>query len=80
MISRFENFLVPVFESRSFSTAFLLRIDSSSLRSASLTTWVQTLLIFLQPFHSEQKKKEQIYTEFLHDIFGQIESEKILSK
>jgi hypothetical protein len=49
-------------------------------RSASLTKWVQTLLIFIYPFHPEQRKKEELYVEFLHDIFKQIETEKILKK
>lgn len=49
-------------------------------RSASLTKWVQTLLIFIYPFHPAQRKKEELYVEFLHDIFRQIETEKILKK
>jgi len=49
-------------------------------RTADLTTWVQTFLIFLQPFHQEKIKKEQIYIEFLHDIFRQMEAEGILVK
>lgn len=49
-------------------------------RRASLTKWVQTLLIFAYPFHPEQRKKEELYVEFLHDIFKQIESEKVLNK
>lgn len=49
-------------------------------RQASLTKWVQTLLIFAYPFHPEQRKKEELYVEFLHDIFKQIENEKMLKK
>ncbi len=49
-------------------------------RSTSIKTWVQMFLVFAQPFHNEIIKKEQIYLEFLHDIFKQIESENILSK
>ena len=49
-------------------------------RKASLTKWVQTLLIFIYPFHPEKRKKEEIYVEFLHDIFKQIETEKVLRK
>jgi hypothetical protein len=49
-------------------------------RKASLTKWVQTLLIVIYPFHPEQRKKEELYVEFLHDVFKQIEQEKILKK
>ncbi|MEE4310605.1 MAG: hypothetical protein V2J62_01940 [candidate division KSB1 bacterium] len=47
-------------------------------RSSALTKWVQTLLIFAYPFHPEKRKKEEIYVEMMHDLFRQIESEKIL--
>ncbi len=47
-------------------------------RKASLSKWVQTFLIFLYPFHPEKRKTEEIYVGFLHDIFRQIETEKIL--
>jgi len=49
-------------------------------RSSHLTKWVQTLMIFAYPFHPEKRKKEELYLEFLHDIFKQIETEKILKK
>jgi len=49
-------------------------------REASLTKWVQAALIFIYPFHTEKRKSEEIYIGFLHDIFQQIESEKILVK
>lgn len=49
-------------------------------RSASLTKWVQSLLIVLYPFYPEQRRKEELYVEFMHDIFKQIETEKILTK
>ena len=52
----------------------------SYTRQASLTKWVQTLMIFVYPFHPEQRKKEELYVEFLHDIFKQIENEKMLKK
>jgi len=52
----------------------------SYTRNASLTKWVQTFLIFIHPFHPERRKKEEIYVEFLHDIFKQIETEKVLIK
>jgi hypothetical protein len=46
-------------------------------RKAALTKWVQTLLIFAYPFHPEKRKKEELYVEFLHDIFQQIETERV---
>jgi len=48
-------------------------------RKATLTKWVQTGLIVLYPFHPEQRKKEELYVEFLHDLFKEIESEKLLN-
>jgi len=49
-------------------------------RSASLTKWVQSLLIVIYPFYPEQRKKEELYVQFMHDIFKQIETEKIMKK
>ena len=52
----------------------------SYTREASLTKWVQTMLIFIYPFHTEERKKEEIYIECMHDIFKQIETERIISE
>ncbi len=49
-------------------------------RSAKLTKWVQAALIFIYPFHPEKRKKEELYVEFMHDIFRQIETENVLIK
>ncbi|MDP8205751.1 MAG: hypothetical protein P9L92_03725 [Candidatus Electryonea clarkiae] len=49
-------------------------------RQASLTKWVQTLLIFVYPFHTERRKAEEIYINLMHDVFQQVETEKILIK
>ncbi|NQT34450.1 hypothetical protein HQ587_04605 [bacterium] len=48
-------------------------------RDASTRKWVQALLIFVYPFHPEKRKMEEIYVDFLHDIFRQIETEKVLA-
>lgn len=48
-------------------------------RESALTKWVQTLLIFVYPFHPEKRKREELYVEFMHDIFRQIESERVLA-
>jgi len=47
-------------------------------REARLTKWVEALLIFAYPFHPEERKREEIYMDFLHDTFRQIESEGVL--
>lgn len=47
-------------------------------RKATLSDWIQTFLIFVYPFHPIELKREQIFSESLHDIFRQIESENVL--
>lgn len=49
-------------------------------RKSGLTKWVQALLIFAYPFHPEKRKQEELYVDFMHDIFRQIEAERILVK
>lgn len=49
-------------------------------RKATLDNWVEALLIFAYPFYPIEGKREEIYSESLHDIFRQIETEKILKK
>lgn len=50
------------------------------LRKATLDNWVQAFLIFAYPFHPLEGKREQIYAESMHDIFRQIEAERVLKK
>jgi hypothetical protein len=47
-------------------------------RKATLSNWVEAFLIFAYPFHPLEGKREEIYSESLHDTFRQIEAEKIL--
>ena len=47
---------------------------------ASVSKWVEAVLIFIYPFHTEKRKTEEIYVEMLHDVFRQIDSQKILVK
>lgn len=47
-------------------------------RRASMTKWVEALLIVAYPFYPEERKREEIYMMFLHDTFKQIESEGVL--
>lgn len=49
-------------------------------RKATLDNWVEGLLIFVYPFYPLEGKREEIYAESLHDIFRQIEAEKVLKK
>lgn len=49
-------------------------------RAATLDDWMQALLIFAYPFYPVEGKREEIYSESLHDIFRQIETEKVLTK
>ncbi|MEJ2501782.1 MAG: hypothetical protein P8177_00460 [Gemmatimonadota bacterium] len=47
-------------------------------RTATVTQWIQTLLVFVYPFHPEARKTEEVYLEFLHDVFREIEADRIL--
>lgn len=49
-------------------------------RKSTLDNWVEAFLIFAYPFHPLEGKREQLYAESLHDIFRQIEAEKVLKK
>ena len=49
-------------------------------RKATLDNWMQALLIFAYPFYPIEGVREEIYEESLHDIFRQIETEKVLKK
>lgn len=54
------------------------KLISTYSRNADLNKWVQAFMVFLYPFHPEKREKEELYVEYLHDIFKQIETEKIL--
>jgi len=54
------------------------KLVGSYQRQATLSNWVEVLLMFAYPFHPLEGKREEIYAESLHDIFRQIESEKVL--
>jgi hypothetical protein len=56
------------------------KLISTYQRKATLDNWVEALLIFAYPFHPLEGKREEIYAESLHDIFRQIETEKVLKK
>ncbi len=54
------------------------RLKRSYERKATLNNWVEIFLIFAYPFHPLEGKREAIYSEALHDIFRQIEAERVL--
>jgi hypothetical protein len=56
------------------------RLLRSYQRKATLNNWVEVFLIFAYPFHPLEGKRETIYSEALHDIFRQIEAEKVLKE
>jgi len=65
-------------------TARLLDKKGTTVRSyerkATLDNWVEALLIFAYPFYPVEGKREEIYSASLHNIFRQIEAEKVLKK
>lgn len=85
LVSTFSLTLVPMPYSYMYSVNVEIfdsegRLHGSYARQAGLTKWVQTALIFVYPFHPERRKKEELYVEFMHDIFKQIETEQVLKK
>jgi len=82
--SAFTLTILPVPYSRSYSIDVNVHNAEGAIirnykREATLTTWVEAFLIVLQPFHNKTIKQERIYIEFLHDIFRQIETERLLT-
>ncbi len=54
------------------------RLIKTYSRSANTKKWVEALLLPIYPFHTEIRKTEEIYVEFLHDVFREIDADKIL--
>lgn len=54
------------------------KLTKTYARRASTTKWVEALLFPIYPFHTEVKKTEEIYVEFLHDVFREIDADNIL--
>lgn len=83
LMSSFSFTLIPLPYTQSYSMETEVydnqhRLISTYNRSAKLTEWVQPVLILVYPFYPQERKREEIYKEFLHDTFRQIESEHIL--
>jgi len=54
------------------------RLLKTYSRSAKTKKWIQAFLLPIYPFHTEIRKTEEIYVEFLHDVFREIDADKIL--
>ncbi len=54
------------------------KLNKTYSRSAKTKKWVEVFLLPVYPFHTEVRKTEEIYVEFLHDVFRQIEADQIL--
>lgn len=51
---------------------------ASYRRARSKTLWVQTFLLFIQPFRNDTIAKERIYIDLLHDVFREVEASGVL--
>jgi hypothetical protein len=47
-------------------------------REATVTQWVQAFLVFVYPFHPETRKTDEVYLEFLKDVFREMEADRVL--
>jgi len=56
------------------------QLINSYKRNSNLTRWVHLPMMFLYPFYPEKRQKEELYVEFMRDIFRQMETEKVLVK
>lgn len=54
------------------------RLVKTYSRSAETVKWVEAFLLPVYPFHTEVRKTEEIYVEFLHDVFREIDADKVL--
>ncbi|MCF7826207.1 MAG: hypothetical protein K9M55_05885 [Candidatus Marinimicrobia bacterium] len=54
------------------------RLIKTYSRSAKTKKWIQAFLLPIYPFHTEIRKTEEIYVDFLHDVFREIDADQIL--
>lgn len=54
------------------------RLIKTYARKAATKKWVEAFLLPIYPFHTEMRKTEEIYVDFLHDVFREIDADKIL--
>ena len=74
---------LPVPFTRHYSLTVDVTNRSGSLlkryeRTATVTRWVQAFLIFAYPFHPESRKTDELYLDFLQDVFREIEADGVL--
>jgi hypothetical protein len=74
---------VPVPYTRRYSVTAEVTDRSGQLlktyqREATVTQWVQALLVFVFPFHPETRKTDEVYLEFLKDVFREMEADGVL--
>ncbi len=83
LISIFSLTIIPV--GYSWDYRFTVEVYDSkqkifeTYRSASITNWIEPLLIFIYPFHPEERKTEEIYYDVLINIFQEIENKGIVA-
>ncbi|MGW8267027.1 MAG: hypothetical protein ACWGSQ_11715 [Longimicrobiales bacterium] len=75
--------VVPVPYKRHYSLTVEVTDRSGDLlkryeRTATVTRWVEALLIFAYPFHPESRKTDELYLDFLRDVFREMEADGIL--
>ena len=71
---RVESFATFTAEVTDRSGRLLERLE----RRASLTEWVQVLLVFANPFHPEPRKTDEVYLEILRNLFTEMEADRSL--
>jgi hypothetical protein len=54
------------------------RLLKTYQREATVTQWIQTLLVFVYPFHPETRKTDEVYLAFLKDVFREMEGDGVL--
>ncbi len=84
LVSTFSATLIPIPYKQSFRMETRVYDRSESLiaefsHSAAVNKWVSAPLIVIYPFHTEKRKIEEMYVEFLHDLFRQVESGKLFA-
>lgn len=47
-------------------------------RAANLKEWLHLVMLFYYPYHSPEKATEEMYSTILHNIFKEIENDKLL--
>lgn len=84
IVSSFSATIIPIRYKNKYEVEVKVydnkeQLIKTYMRDSELDKWVQTFMVFFYPFMHEKRKKEELYVECLHDIFSQIETEKILN-